>query len=72
MIGSTTVETVELTVVVVPLTVRSPAKTKLPPTFKFPVTPNPPTTLKAPVEVVVELVPLPNIVSLLEITNRPD
>jgi hypothetical protein len=54
IIGSTTVETVELTVVVVPLTVRSPVKTKLPPTFKLPVIPAPPETIKAPEEVLVD------------------
>jgi len=72
IIGSTIVDTVELTVVVVPLTVRSPVKTKLPPTFKFPVTPRPPTILKDPVDVVVELVPLPNITSLFGTTNNED
>jgi hypothetical protein len=72
IIGSTTVDTVELTVVVVPLTVRSPVKTKLPPTFKFPVKPRPPTILKDPVDVVVELVPLPNITSLFGTTNNED
>ena len=54
IIGSTTVETVELTVVVVPLIVRSPVRTKLPPTFKFPVIPTPPETINAPEEVLVD------------------
>ena len=54
IIGSTIVETVELTVVVVPLTVKLPLNTKLPPTFKFPVIPTPPETINAPEEVLVD------------------
>jgi len=71
IIGSTIVETVELTVVVVPLTVKSPVRTKLPPTFKLPVIPTPPETIKAPDEVLFELVSFPTLVST-GTTNNDD
>ena len=63
IIGSTIFDTVEFTVVVVPLTVKSPVNTKLPPTFKLPVTPRPPFITKAPEVVFVEFVLLPSLVS---------
>ena len=61
----------ELTVVVVPLTVRLPVITVSPPTLRLPATPTPPVTFKAPVVVLVEAVALVIEIAVPVVAPRP-